>query len=187
MDWTALVPVRIGAGGKSRLGAVLDSRARADLACRMAHHVIDVLAQSSSIARIIVLSDKPFDHPSAGWAKDEGRGLNPEIAGFRRSSGDAPLLVIHADLPLLSCADVAALLRAGADHGAALATDRAGEGTNALALADGRPFDFRFGPGSRALHCTANPAMPVIHTTGTSADLDTPDDLAFLRQHGFHA
>lgn len=185
MAWTSLVPIRIGIAGKSRLETVLDAAAREKLAITMAHHVIDVLTRCPAIGSVTVLSNMRFPHPATTWAKDEGRGLNPEISAFREASGPAPLLVMHADLPLLEEADVEALLGAAVGHGIALATDRAGEGTNALALADLRPFDFRFGPGSRALHCVQDADMPVLQRCGLSADLDTPDDLAFLRERGF--
>ncbi len=184
MGWTALIPFRTGTGGKSRLEAVLDPAARERLAREMAHHVIDVLSPCREIDQIVVLSNKAFDHPAATFAHDAGRGLNPEISAFRDDFGPAPLLVIHADLPLLAQADVEALLEAATNHGIAMATDRAGEGTNAIALADGRSFAFRFGPGSRALHGAADERMPVLQRDGLSADLDTPDDLTFLRQHG---
>ncbi|MGB3797436.1 MAG: 2-phospho-L-lactate guanylyltransferase [Alteraurantiacibacter sp.] len=184
MGWTALIPFRTGTGGKSRLEAVLDAATRERLAWEMAHDVIDVLSRCLEIERIMVLSNKAFDHPEATFALDAGRGLNPEISAFRDDFGPAPLLVIHADLPLLTKADVEALLEAATDHGIAMATDRAGEGTNAIALADGRPFVFRFGQGSRALHGAADEIMPVLQRVGLSADLDTPDDLSFLRQRG---
>ncbi|MDT0576309.1 2-phospho-L-lactate guanylyltransferase [Croceicoccus sp. F390] len=184
MAWTALVPIRIGIAGKSRLEKVMDAAVREKLAVTMAHHVIDVLTHCQAIGSVAVLSNMPFLHPATTWAKDWGRGLNPEISAFRIASGPAPLLVMHADLPLLEEADVEALLAAATGHGIALATDRAGEGTNVLALADGRPFAFRFGPGSRSLHCAQDADMPVLQRCGLSADLDTPDDLAFLRGRG---
>ncbi|ARU17651.1 MAG: 2-phospho-L-lactate guanylyltransferase [Croceicoccus sp.] len=184
MAWTALVPIRTGPAGKSRLKGVLDADARGRLALDMARHVIDVLAQCPGIDRIVVLSNEAFDHPAAVWAKDGGQGLNAEISAFRNGFGASPLLVIHADLPLLARDDVDALLDAATRHGAALATDRLGQGTNALALADGRSFSFQFGQGSRILHCGADVAMPVLQRTGLSADLDTPADLEFLQERG---
>lgn len=187
MKWTALVPIKQGSDGKSRLGAALAEDSRAALTARMADHVLKVLGKCDLIAETVILSPAPHEYPHARWAKDGGRGLNPEIARFREQFGAGPLLIIHADLPLLGVADVTALLEAAKHSGAALASDRAGEGTNALALADGRAFQFRFGPDSRALHCAQDPAMPVLQEAGLSADLDTPDDLEFLRRQGYRA
>lgn len=184
MEWTALVPFRAGTAGKSRLESAIGSLHREQLALDMANHVMCVLSQVSAISTIMVLSNRPFDHPATALARDQGRGLNPEISAFRDSFGSGPLLVIHADLPLLATADIEAILEAAAGHGVALATDRLDEGTNAIALADGRQFSFQFGPGSRALHCASDEQMPVLRCPGLSADLDTPDDLAYLRQRG---
>ncbi len=183
--WTALVPIKQGQGGKSRLAAALAGPQRADLAARMAAHVLDVLTGCGDIAATVILSPARQAFPGTTWARDEGRGLNAEIADFRAGFGAGPLLVVHADLPLLTAADIAALLEAAEAGGTALATDRVGQGTNALALADGRPFEFRFGHDSRAAHCAQFPAMSVVQRDGLSADLDTPDDLAFARAHGF--
>ena len=185
MRWTALVPVKQEGEAKSRLEVSLSADARAGLARRMTTHVLDALGRCAAITGTAILSPGAHSYPQARWARDHGHGLNPEIADFRRQFGPAPLLVIHADLPLVASEDIAALLTEAERHGAALATDRAGHGTNALALGDGRAFAFRFGPDSRALHCAQHPAMPVVERTGLAADLDTPDDLEFLQAQGF--
>lgn len=181
--WTALVPIRTD-DPKSRLAGILDPDARIRLAARMARHVLATLAQCSAVARTVVLSDDRPASAEAGWAPDRGRGLNEEIAAFRREFGRGRLLVVHADLPLLEATDIAALLEAAENHGAALAMDRAGTGTNALALADGRAFDFHFGRESRARHCLQDPRMPVLNPIGLCCDLDTPEDFARLGARG---
>ena len=89
------------------------------------------------------------------------------------------MLIIHADLLLLRAGEVNELLAAAATHGVALATDRAGEGSNALAIPDGRVFDFRFGPASRNLHAAQTPGLGMLASPGLAADIDTPEDLAF--------
>ena len=66
--------------------------------------------------------------------------------------------------------------------GVAIAPDRAGHGTNGLAL---RPLDaiaFRFGVESHAAHLAEAEAAGVplveVHRPGLAFDLDTPADLA---------
>lgn len=182
--WLALVPVKLGESGKSRLSAVLDAAARARLAQGMAQHVLDALGRCEQVAQIGVLSPERVDWAVDDWWPDHGRGLNLELAACRAKAGARPLLVVLGDLPLVTPEDFSALLAAATTHGAAMATDREGRGTNALALADGRPFTFGFGPNSRAMHERQDHAMPVLTRTGLEADVDTAADLAYVRQRG---
>lgn len=185
IHWRALVPIKQGGNGKSRLAALLSQEQRDELSLRMALHVLAQLEQCSSVGEIAVLASRRPEWWQGSWIEDRGQGLNPEIADWRGSCGVDPVLVIHADLPLLDAAEVTRLLEIAAAEGIALATDRAGLGSNALAIADGRAFAFRFGPDSRRFHAEQAPAMQVIQPIGLSADLDTPEDLEFAAEHGF--
>nr|WP_216645492.1 2-phospho-L-lactate guanylyltransferase [Isoptericola halotolerans] len=121
----------------------------------------------------------------------DGRpGLNGALDHAReraRRLGADRMLVVHADLPLLTGDDVGAVLTADAD--VVVATDRHATGTNLLSVPlgghdDGDGFSFRFGPGSRAAHEAEAAARgltsAVVHRTGSAADLDTIDDWAGL-------
>lgn len=187
MDWIALVPIKQGGAGKSRLAGLLDGAARDRLAARMAAHVLSVLAACPRVRETVILSPERPEGWDGGWSADRGRGLNAELGAWRSRFGKGPLLVIHADLPLLAPGDLATLLDRAKIEGAALATDRAGSGTNALALADGRALDFHFGPDSRGLHVGQGEGMAVVSGMGLAADLDTAEDFAFARMHGFDA
>jgi 2-phospho-L-lactate/phosphoenolpyruvate guanylyltransferase len=182
--WTALVPFKQGGGGKSRLAGDMSARDRDALSLNMVRHVLAELAKVNAIKQIVILTSACPDWWEGAWALDEGRGLNPEIAAWRTAHGVAPMLVIHGDLPLLRAAEVEQVLAAATQSGAALATDRQGQGTNALALADGRAMAFRFGPDSRVHHAAQWPDMPVLSLEGLAADIDTADDLAFARLRG---
>jgi 2-phospho-L-lactate/phosphoenolpyruvate guanylyltransferase len=182
--WRVLVPIKQGDNGKSRLAAVLSHDERSDLSLDMAQHVLAELAKCSPIAATDILSPERPDWSPGAWVKDEGRGLNAEITAWRAQCGTDPVLVIHADLPLVTSDDIDHLLKIAAMEGIALATDRLGEGSNALAIADGRAFTFMFGPDSRRLHAAQSPAMPVIQTAGLSIDVDTPEDLHDARVQG---
>ena len=182
--WRAVVPLKLGPDSKSRLAGLLLPDERTALVERMARHVLAALAASGRFDEIVLLSPERPSWWDGAWAADTGRGLNDELMAWRAAQDSAPVLVIHADLPLLTAPDVAALLDAAEEKGIALAPDRVGEGSNALAIADGRGFYFRFGRGSRVAHCDQAPAMPVLNTPGLSADLDIVEDLAFLRARG---
>lgn len=186
MSWTALVPLKDGHERKSRLAPRLTPAARAALGDRMAAHVLACLRACPSIDRILLLSSMPGTAEGVGWARDAGRGLNAEIAAARDGLGTPQLLVIHGDLPLVAPEDVEALLAAAGSGGCALAPDRHGAGTNALALAGAAPFGFAFGPGSLARHqAAAGGAAIIVRRPGLSIDIDTPDDLDAAVAAGF--
>lgn len=139
----------------------------------MAGHVLAVLTAAG--VRPFVLA--PVAWPGRGWEPDRGTGLNAELDRVRAARGAASLLVIHADLPRLSGEDVRALLAAAEMHGAAIAPDRAGVGTNAIALARGVPLPFAFGADSFARHEAALPGAAAVRRDGLARDVDTPEDL----------
>jgi len=183
-QWTAIVPMKQGQARKSRLAPHLSPAQRIRLNEQMTAHVLDQLARVSAISRIVALSPAPPAQAGIGWARDQGRGINVELAALRQ--GVSPLLVIHGDLPLLQAADVEALLAAAETHDLAIAPDRHGLGTNALALGDDRAFRFAFGEGSaRAHQADAGRAAVSVTRLGLSHDVDTVEDLQIAMTHGF--
>ena len=173
--WHAIVPFR--ARAKTRLVERLDATARAALAETMAQHVLETLGCSPLIGSIAVLAPlRPaFVPEGTGWISDEGRGLNAELAAAFAEARRT--LVVHADLPLLSADDIAALIDAASEAGAAIAPDRARTGTNALALIDATALQPAFGPSSFALHRTLLPHAAAVERPGLALDIDTPVDL----------
>ena len=92
------------------------------------------------------------------------------------------VMVILPDLPDLTSGDIDDLIDAADPTGAALAPDRHGLGTNAVALRAGTPFAFHFGPASLAAHRAATPGgARIINTPGLRLDIDTPEDWALAR------
>jgi 2-phospho-L-lactate/phosphoenolpyruvate guanylyltransferase len=183
MDWTAVVPLKQSEAAKSRLDPVLPVGARTDLVEAMARHVLGVLGQVSQIGRVVVLTASRPPWWSGNWAADGGASLNDALDAWLSAHTQGPVLVVHADLPYLADVDVTTLLAVATESGAAMATDIHGTGTNALALADARDFQFRFGPGSRAAHAAAGVPICIVRP-GLAQDIDTPADLAALIDAG---
>ena len=183
MSWTAVIPLKGGSQRKSRLSGVLDEAQRADLSLMMALQVLSRLTACRAVADIVLLSPERPDWVGVSWRRDEGSGLNAELSRVRADLSAADFLVLHADLPLIETSDVEALLSGEAE--AALAPDRHGLGTNALALRRGLPFEFAFGPCSFARHQAQAPRATVVNRLGLSLDVDTPDDLEAARRAGF--
>lgn len=175
--WAALVPWKQGDDSKSRLGGVLAPAKRMALASSMAAEVVARLSEVDAIRSLYLLAPGAIPEWPSQWLRDEGRGLNKELNAARDQLGKVPFVVIHADLPCLTKQDVESLLAAAGSNGAAFAPDRHGCGTNAVAIADGRPFHFAFGPDSFVAHRQQRPDAAIIECAGLGFDVDTPADL----------
>ncbi len=191
----AVVPLRDGSSGKTRLAGHFAAEQRADLVTALARHVVGTLLAAPEVTAVLVVTGDPA-YARAALPADprlrvlaqpsERRGLNEAVALGQAAAvadGAARVLVIHADLPLLARDDVAALL--APDAPVVIAPDGAGTGTNAVVLDGGvRGFAFRFGVGSRAAHeaeaAAVGLATAVVQRPGTATDLDTPSDWAAL-------
>lgn len=192
---TIVVPIRSLDDGKTRLAPVLDAAERASLIQTMLDRVVRAALGTVSRAHVLVISLDPaalaevtridpsirtiVQHP-------DQPGLNPALeqaAAAVRADGGSTILVLPADLPLITSTDIDNLLRR--DAPVVIAPDRHGLGTNALMVrldAFGEPFVFRFGEGSFAKHHDEAHRLGVDAATaiapGLSFDLDTPEDLA---------
>ncbi len=157
---TALIPVRIAPTAKQRLAHVLPPQARAELMRRLFDRVAGVL----SAAGLEVVS-----------LMDDG-GLNAVVRDGLRRIG-VPALVVHADLPLLSVADVDAVLAEDADVVIARAFDG---GTNGLLLRNGL-IEPAYGVLSAHEHAAraraAGMSCRVIDVPGFARDIDDPASL----------
>ena len=103
--------------------------------------------------------------------------------------GADALLAVLADLPLLKAGDIATMITlAEAPNTVVLAPDRHGAGTNAMLVHPLSRARFKFGtrsfPLHRSIYVEADMLVKTYTSPGTSLDLDTPDDLAFLAEYG---
>jgi 2-phospho-L-lactate guanylyltransferase len=184
-----IVPHRGLAAAKTRLAPVLDDGEREALARRLLQQVLRVAHEACGDVVVITPSETLEPLVAASSARlvvQRGMGLN---AGLEQARGEAiansvtTLVILHGDLPNLLTDDVAALVEALPEAGGvAIAPDRAGTGTNALALRPPDAIPLRFGVGSFAAHVeearAANVPLIEVHRPGLAFDLDTPADLA---------
>ena len=188
MTTRVIVPHRGLDAAKTRLAPVLTAAERGDLAAHLLRRVLRIALQA--VSDVVVIS------PSATLAElvepmgarllvQRGLGLNEGLGQARDAAeqeGVETLAVLHGDLPELQVDDVQALLEAIPDPtGVAVAPDRAGTGTNGLALRPPGAIAFHFGVGSFAAHQAAasgaNIPLSVVQREGLAFDLDTPEDL----------
>jgi len=190
VSYWALVPVKARTAGKQRLAAVLDEAARARLVRAMLAHVLQVLHGCPQLSGIAVLTPDPQALPAGVvWLADAAGDMNGAVqAGLTAlaARGARHAAVISADLPRLRASEVQALLAAALEDGVALASDRHGSGTNALALSLPARFRPQFGAGSLARHLAQARELSLTATQiclpGLQFDIDEPEDLALLQQ-----
>ncbi len=203
---SAIIPVRGLHGGKSRLAAELHDDERMVLIAAMANRVIGAVTESSIAESIVIVSREADLLRNLRISGNRIRlvhqpahsiGLNAAIDLGRRDAlarEAERVLVLSADLPLLTPAAVVEFAAVDERAGVSVVTDRAGLGTNALLLRGTGTiarFSFRFGRDSRRLHRDEAARLGATYIeraiSEIALDLDTPDDWAMLngemRQH----
>jgi 2-phospho-L-lactate/phosphoenolpyruvate guanylyltransferase len=188
----AVIPLRSGTQGKTRLRHALEAAQRAELVRVMAAHVAQTVAGTPGIEGVHLLTSEPELAPG-NYARlaDRGGGLNAAIAAAARelhARGAARLLIVHADLPFLAPEEVRALVLASAEDALIAAPDAAEAGTNALAFSLARPIATAFGTGSLAAHrlvaAAAHLPFRVVRSPGLAYDIDEPAQLERLLERG---
>ena len=196
MSCWGLVPVKARAEGKSRLAPVLDRPERIELVRSLLEHVLGVLSAAPGIDHVAIVSpERDAVSSDIHLLPEQGRGLNRALGGavaVLKRLGAHEVLVLPGDLPCVGTDDVALLLARMRAGGCALASDRQGTGTNAIALdlrrLDPMGFRFLFGGNSFALHARQARALrlgpQIVRTPGLGFDLDEPQALsAFMTEH----
>jgi 2-phospho-L-lactate guanylyltransferase len=184
----ALVPVKTRGLCKSRLAGPLAADSRLALVRSMLERGLAALREARLIDHIAVVSPERDTVPSDILVlPDPGGGLNPALEAGRAAlllQGATELVVLPADLPFVTAADIDELVGSGRRGGFALATDAAGTGTNALYVRPPVPFRFQFGPGSRFLHmdeaARVGLGAELLRIGGLAFDVDGPSDLGEL-------
>ncbi len=188
-----VIPLKSPAHGKARLSRALPPPQRMELIQTMLEHVVDCLANTPGVADVSVLtSDSHLVPRGHGYIFDHGLELNAAVAHAARelrSRGAAgTLLVVHADLPFVTAAEITALGAASDDGVIVAAPDWAEVGTNALALSLSSEVTTRFGAGSLAAHGEAARAagLPfvLVRRPGLACDIDEPAQLSMLASRG---
>jgi 2-phospho-L-lactate guanylyltransferase len=187
----AILPVKSFDAAKQRLGSLLGAGSRHALAQAMFQDVLSSLRKVDAIEQIVVVASEPSVEFAADeqivLLEDEIRdGQSPAaMTGIRWAieSGFERVLLVPGDTPLLSAAEVDALL-ANAPEDVVIVPDRHGTGTNGLLLRPPTVIEPSFGPGSLKRHVAAADAAGVAHRVepvpSLGFDVDTSEDLAVM-------
>jgi 2-phospho-L-lactate/phosphoenolpyruvate guanylyltransferase len=196
MSLWAIIPVKPLRRGKSRLAGILTEDERALLNYTMLTNTLKTLSEVPDVKEKLVVSRDPAalalarEYGARTLQEDGNPGLNTALkraAVVAQIYAAGGVLILPADLPLLSTNDLSELINhANKPPVVAIAPDRRGEGTNALLLSPAGLIDFQFGPGSFTKHCQAakkaGVRLEVCSLFSLGLDLDLPEDLELLRQ-----
>lgn len=189
----AILPIKSLALAKTRLAHMLSSDERRGLALAMLEDVLRSLRASQQIEHIHLLGRDPEALRlarlyAAEWLFDSTRDLNSALRlGARHATerGAQSLLLLHADVPLISAADIERMTTAlDGPSSLALAAARDG-GTNALACSAPLPIPLCFGRRSMAMHLEVARRRGIhaqLVYSPTLRDIDRPEDLIWLME-----
>ncbi len=195
MTLWAIVPVKPLRRGKSRLAGALSEDERTELNRTLLQHTLQTLSELKELEEVLVISRDPqaltiARNYGARTVREDGQ---PELnTALKRATVIAQVyatrgvLVLPADLPLISRIDVLTLIeRAGEPPVVVIAPDRHEKGTNALLISPSGLIEYDFGENSFQRHCEmvrkAGARLEVVNLPSLGLDLDVPEDLELIR------
>lgn len=188
----AVVPVKRLGYALGRLAGVLDRRQRRVLQSAMLGDVLFALAGSTRVGEVVVVTSDPRARAVAESVgartvldHDPPQGINAAVIRGVEALHSMVALVMVSDLPLVTSADVDALVHAAPSHDCVvLASSVDGTGTNAMLISPPEALIPELGDDSLARHLAQASAVgldALIRTIpGFALDVDTPADLAAL-------
>ena len=188
MPPTVLIPVNRLDRAKGRLAALLEPEERAELVRRSLAAVLAAVEGAGMVA-VVLTSDEAVEAEVPARVRILGedrelRGLSAHIERAAKDLGVDELLILHADLPLVTAEALRDLVAQAPPAPSATLVRPADGGTNAMLLRPPGRFPLAYGRGSGDLHeAAAREAGLAIRRVDMSAlalDLDTPADVRAL-------
>lgn len=189
----AVIPVKETKNAKQRLAGVMNGFDRISLALAMVEDVLDAVTQVKELAGVIVVTDDPAvstiaarlgavvtsDHAHEGYT-------DAVMATARRLDSEGwAMLTVSIDIPLISPADIRAVLAARcADPSFTIVPARDLQGSNAVLMSPAAAVALSFGDNSFYRHLDAARSVgispTVVGAPEIELDIDTPKDLSLL-------
>jgi len=187
----AIVPVKPLRRGKSRLAGMLTEDQRTSLNRFLLEHILTTLNDVEEIEHTLVVSRDPtalaLTRSMGGRTVLEGGAPQFNTALKRATAvakihGAHAVLILPADLPLITPADVRKLLKHGRKPPVVvIAPDRRDNGTNGLLVNPAGLIEYCYGPASNYRHAErateAGARVITVPSKSIGLDLDFPDDL----------
>ena len=195
MTLWAIVPVKPLRYGKSRLAGTLTEDQRTELNRALLQHTLETLSELKEVDGVLVISRDPHALTVARshGARTVQENGQPQLnTALKRATVVAQVyatrgvLVLPADLPLISKEDVLELIkRSGEPPVVVIAPDRHGRGTNALLISPPGLIEYDFGENSFQRHCAraknAGARLEVVELPSLGLDLDIPEDFELIK------
>jgi len=195
MTLWAIVPVKPLRRGKSRLAGTLTEDERTELNRALLQHTLETLSEVKEVDGVLVVSRDPNaltiarNHGARTVQEDGQPQLNTAL---KRATVVAQVyatrgvLVLPADLPLISRDDVLALIKLATQPPVVvIAPDRHGKGTNALLISPPGLIEYDFGENSFQRHCNlvkkAGARLEIADLPSLGLDLDVPEDFEIIK------
>jgi len=190
----AIVPVKPLRRGKSRLAGMLTEDQRTHLNRYLLEHTLTTLNEVSEIEHTLVVSRDPAalaltrDMGGRTVLEDGAPQFNTAIQRatiVAKAHGAHAVLILPADIPLITPSDVRRLLKRGKKPPVVvIAPDRRLDGTNGLFVNPAGLIEYGYGPGSFQRHSErateAGAKLEVVNSKRLALDLDLPEDLELL-------
>lgn len=187
----AIVPVKPLRRGKSRLAGMLTEDQRTRLNRYLLEHVLTALKEIPEIEHTLVVSRDPaalaLTREMGGRTvlEDGAPQFNTAIKRATiaaKAQGAHAVLVLPADLPLVTPADIKVMIKHGKKPPVIIiAPDRRMDGTNGLFINPAGLIEYGYGPGSFHRHCErareSGAKLEIIEAPNIALDLDLPEDL----------
>lgn len=175
----AVVPFKT-VNAKSRLAAVLTADERAKLARLMLDDITGVLRDAG--LKVVLLTTAPFKYDAEVVVSE--KDLNAALNDFLGSSAE-PVMVIMADIPLITVKNVRAMLASPAD---VVISPGRGGGTNVQFIKDPQKYHVDYYGASFLDHMRIagdnGLTTEVFDSFNASSDIDEAQDLVELYIHG---
>jgi 2-phospho-L-lactate guanylyltransferase len=195
MTLWAIIPVKPLRRGKSRLAGALSEDERTELNRTLLEHTLKTLSGLKELEEVLVISRDPqaltiARNHGARTVRENGQ---PELnTALKRATVIAQVyatrgvLVLPADLPLITREDVQTLIQHADDPPVVvIAPDRHGKGTNALLMSPSGLIEYDFGEDSFQRHCdrvrASGARLEIVDLPSLGLDLDIPEDLEIIR------
>src|SRR4030042_3101371 len=187
----AIVPVKPLRRGKSRLSGVLSLEARTALNHYLLSNTLETLASVPEIEHSLVVSRDPevltiAREYGARTVQEQGSPqLNIALTRATMvaiSHSVQGVIIVPADLPLLTADDIRAVVKMGVLPPVIVITpDRHHKGTNALLISPPGLIKYEYGPGSFQKHCdkarNLGERLEICERVSVALDIDLPEDL----------